>query len=159
MLTDHPRSRGEYRCPMPTNSCAIGSSPLSRGIRRALERQAGPDGIIPALAGNTETGCPQGGHLSDHPRSRGEYPASYSGTRPVRRIIPALAGNTSQSSSSQAGHPDHPRSRGEYYQTGSTRSRIGGSSPLSRGIRYRSRDRGTPPGIIPALAGNTARRI
>ena len=50
---------------------------------------------------------------------------------------------------------DHPRSRGEY--TGATRTgiRCAGSSSLSRGIHLGVRTSPSPPGIIPALAGNT----
>ena len=70
---DHPRSRGEYHCRFDTNSLALGSSPLSRGIRPRLHWRQTVRRIIPALAGNTKL---LGGWCSaagDHPRSRGEY--------------------------------------------------------------------------------------
>ena len=50
---DHPRSRGEYRGFRTTSVSLQGSSPLSRGIQRALKTVAQSVGIIPALAGNT----------------------------------------------------------------------------------------------------------
>ena len=71
------------------------------------------------------------------------------------RIIPALAGNTGFSWPTGRWSWDHPRSRGEY-SAGCRRWLPGtGSSPLSRGIRFRRRLHTVPPGIIPALAGNT----
>ena len=71
--TDHPRSRGEYDCGSSFHSFRLGSSPLSRGIRR-VERQDRLQGrIIPALAGNTSHTFSGGRCRPDHPRSRGEY--------------------------------------------------------------------------------------
>ena len=52
---------------------------------------------------------------------------------------------------------DHPRSRGEYSRRKRGFAVFHGSSPLSRGIRAPLRVRVPPPGIIPALAGNTRR--
>ena len=111
---DHPRSRGEYKLTIGSDSLAAGSSPLSRGIRRRELRDALRAGIIPALAGNTRPFVTILRHHWDHPRSRGEYllPESFgggeSGSSPLSRgiprrsrpagglggIIPALAGNT-----------------------------------------------------------------
>ena len=51
--SDHPRSRGEYRCTVQQGLGAGGSSPLSRGIRRRRQLLVQRPGIIPALAGNT----------------------------------------------------------------------------------------------------------
>ena len=115
LVTDHPRSRGEYTTTHPHGSHARGSSPLSRGIRERFTPQVLPFRIIPALAGNTRacTGSPV--PWRDHPRSRGEYcglgchRGLGSGSSPLSRgirsmpterpysgrIIPALAGNTS----------------------------------------------------------------
>ena len=50
---DHPRSRGEYRCPGVGSSGVSGSSPLSRGILWQVQDDGTVPGIIPALAGNT----------------------------------------------------------------------------------------------------------
>ena len=131
---DHPRSRGEYAAAFQLGSMYMGSSPLSRGIRRAACHRASARRIIPALAGNTR--CKKR-HLQlhwDHPRSRGEYnhegPGMRNGIgssplsrgihrrrsplRRLRRIIPALAGNTSAATYCTRTGRDHPRSRGEY---------------------------------------------
>ena len=91
------------------------------------------------------------------PLSRG-IPVCANHTHTGMRIIPALAGNTGLAMVSFLPAGDHPRSRGEYNKGGDSGRAVGGSSPLSRGIRasrfspiFRAR-------IIPALAGNTMRR-
>ena len=133
------------------------------------------EGIIPALAGNTQLGVNTADSLKDHPRSRGEYSlrggvvSQVIGSSPLSRgipyggtctrchigIIPALAGNTLPWRDFGVSLKDHPRSRGEYtcwpriLWTGT------GSSPLSRGILRESQKPFTFLWIIPALAGNT----
>ena len=92
-------------------------------------------GIIPALAGNTRASHPCLHRGPDHPRSRGEY--------------------TNEINVGQCVLPDHPRSRGEYLLWLTTVPVHVGSSPLSRGILFRSEVFVEGPGIIPALAGNT----
>ena len=52
-ITDHPRSRGEYKAVLAICNNGLGSSPLSRGIRPTGSTERKADGIIPALAGNT----------------------------------------------------------------------------------------------------------
>ena len=92
--TDHPRSRGEYGTPNEHTEPVDGSSPLSRGIRRAVSPNADGGGIIPALAGNTLTGTPAAALTRDHPRSRGEYRSDAFtvnvkyGSSPLSRGIP-----------------------------------------------------------------------
>ena len=135
----------------------MGSSPLSRGILRALMGKWSRRRIIPALAGNTMTYGGPARRCRDHPRSRGEYAFSryrkpgFTGSSPlsrgihqhpqgqrlVRRIIPALAGNTTGRGRIFAKPWDHPRSRGEYSWNGVVCH--------------------DPSRIIPALAGNTGR--
>ena len=95
---DHPRSRGEYICPIPCTTRVLGSSPLSRGIP-------------------TDAYLASGGV----------------------RIIPALAGNTQGTVDWDIARMDHPRSRGEYVQAAPLLTYYGGSSPLSRGIRFQGR--------------------
>ena len=135
---DHPRSRGEYHCRFDTNSLALGSSPLSRGIPRR--------GVVCRLRGGSS------------PLSRGilrwrRDASHYLG------IIPALAGNTLGASMGSPISRDHPRSRGEYRSAASNRPWVDGSSPLSRGIPApRLSGRGWRR-IIPALAGNTRRQM
>ena len=132
-----------------------GSSPLSRGIRASWSAPR-----------------PRGG---SSPLSRGIRDL-LRGALDDRRIIPALAGNTPSSRCPAPGTSDHPRSRGEYQLDDAQLFVLGGSSPLSRGIRGRVLaasldDRGSSPlsrgirgrgsfrpgrrRIIPALAGNT----
>ena len=53
---DHPRSRGEYPSMTTVATVSSGSSPLSRGIRRAVLPARALSWIIPALAGNTVAG-------------------------------------------------------------------------------------------------------
>ena len=176
---DHPRSRGEYS--MCTRTCltGIGSSPLSRGIRRPRYHRRLPPGIIPALAGNTGPESKTAINPGDHPRSRGEYGTCLlseklaNGSsplsrgirtrcrwhRPFRRIIPALAGNTTGSVGTTRTLPDHPRSRGEYVIPRAAQTTESGSSPLSRGIPNRCQRDALRSRIIPALAGNTFRCI
>ena len=72
--SDHPRSRGEYCGAHGVSEGSKGSSPLSRGIRKDINPPGASLGIIPALAGNTQTSDSYGRSGSDHPRSRGEYP-------------------------------------------------------------------------------------
>ena len=133
--------------------------------------------IIPALAGNTPFPFWSGSSMTDHPRSRGEYPLRHApddehpgssplsrgildggtGAVPVERIIPALAANTSVRNARAAAKTDHPRSRGEYRQLGGARPRCSGSSPLSRGILGMHGSPAELARIIPALAGSTVR--
>ena len=154
---DHPRSRGEYRGRDLIGVSGIGSSPLSRGILHAVVADPFPEGIIPALAGNTSGGCRGFPRWPDHPRSRGEYPHLYiprhgvQGSSPLSRgipdvaaesaqacrIIPALAGNTIPFGSVIRMLGDHPRSRGEYPPSLPLMVPRAGSSPLSRGIPIR----------------------
>ena len=74
VVTDHPRSRGEYVVAERLRSGDRGSSPLSRGIRTVKSHELPRRGIIPALAGNTRKPRMKPPHRTDHPRSRGEYP-------------------------------------------------------------------------------------
>ena len=175
MMTDHPRSRGEYAGPSPPPRRPTGSSPLSRGILTNQGMVALHPRIIPALAGNTYKGGNPNEDAGEHPRSRGEYVQSLvpssavPGSSPLSRgippplpltiamvrIIPALAGNTCSTCANPRASWDHPRSRGEYDDLLCQRETCEGSSPLSRGIPRTNSSRCTCPRIIPALAGNT----
>ena len=50
---DHPRSRGEHKAVTPSWPAKAGSSPLTRGARRAEVVHQLRNGIIPAHAGST----------------------------------------------------------------------------------------------------------
>ena len=174
---DHPRSRGEYFVAAPINAVIGGSSPLSRGIPRMTPSRCTCARIIPALAGNTAFHLQLDVWSRDHPRSRGEYGVPSRpvhlrhGSSPLSRgiptrngpytiptgIIPALAGNTPGPRIKFNELSDHPRSRGEYWPRPTVWRNGNGSSPLSRGIPAHRRHPGRRPGIIPALAGNTAK--
>ena len=154
---DHPRSRGEYLSAPTALPTAIGSSPLSRGIHGREGGRFRISGIIPALAGNTQTRQARSWRPQDHPRSRGEYcPMLFGvifrpGSSPLSRgihyliflvcecggIIPALAGNTTKVAPPMKTRADHPRSRGEYSLDISAINALDGSSPLSRGLPLR----------------------
>ena len=71
--SDHPRSRGEYSPRSVARIWKGGSSPLSRGILGCGCAIRWGAGIIPALAGNTNSMPSRISLTSDHPRSRGEY--------------------------------------------------------------------------------------
>ena len=172
---DHPRSRGVYSSSLPIFGGLRGSSPLARGLRVVLELVVDGIGIIPARAGFTQYITSFLGLYSDHPRSRGVYPASPQGRAeragssplarglhgidrsqsPTLRIIPARAGFTVTLAPQGPWAPDHPRSRGVYVSAFPPATAFRGSSPLARGLRR------VPPGlldesrIIPARAGFT----
>ena len=68
----HPRSRGENLWALTASRVLAGSSPLTRGKRRAQRWAALTAGLIPAHAGKTGCVCALL-HVSEaHPRSRGE---------------------------------------------------------------------------------------
>ena len=70
-------------------------------------------------------------------------------------IIPALAGNTRSSSPCVHSSRDHPRACGEHSGDNTNRIELIGSSPRLRGTPVSISLMRPPPGIIPALAGNT----
>ena len=113
--------------------------------------------------------------MGDHPRSRGVYPGrsstlpSASGSSPLARglpfknlkngesvgIIPARAGFTLNHGRSLRRRGDHPRSRGVYAHETVDIFLFQGSSPLARGLLFRSRNEEFIVRIIPARAGFT----
>ena len=154
---DHPRSRGVYSAGAAQRRCALGSSPLARG----LPTQTPPDRTL----------------VEDHPRSRGVYATGRAraplpwgssplargllgdrpGGRSPRGIIPARAGFTWRCRRRAGGPADHPRSRGVYHPMRIRTIKPEGSSPLARGLlafRFAFR---VCVWIIPARAGFTRR--
>ena len=111
-----------------------GSSPRLRGTRAGHSYHHGFLGIIPALAGNTQTAVVHMDYSRDHPRACGEHVAPPSpsgfllGSSPrlrgthvahhrrtvVHGIIPALAGNTTCLFPHVLAYRDHPRACGEH---------------------------------------------
>lgn len=134
MQWDHPRLRGEYLVILNTKSCALGSPPLTRGIRLSRPYLYFHPGITPAYAGNTQNVNYTSKRTGDHPRLRGEYHKAASrkrgeqGSPPLTRgilrdeprknhdcgITPAYAGNTNNPEWGDRNRRDHPRLRGEY---------------------------------------------
>ena len=155
-----------------------GSSPLARGLRRALLGVGDADRIIPARAGFTSGRPTPSGRLWDHPRSRGVYSSRRlarwrpAGSSPLARglpggpvgasrwlgIIPARAGFTATFPGRGPREPDHPRSRGVYPKCMTGIRTFPGSSPLARGLRSRRRSKSQDWRIIPARAGFTRAR-
>ena len=110
----HPRSRGENSVVLDLSKAVSGSSPLTRGKRRAHGHGHPPRRLIPAHAGKTASRSSSAASTAAHPRSRGENPrealtlSSQGGSSPLtrgkprgrahrppsRRLIPAHAGKT-----------------------------------------------------------------
>ena len=175
---DHPRSRGVYTSATICPRRPEGSSPLARGLLILRLPTGSLSRIIPARAGFTAVRLVQGKARTDHPRSRGVYghvprvPGDEVGSSPLARglqsssgpvyrpigIIPARAGFTCYGGRDSPSRKDHPRSRGVYVLGRLRRRKVGGSSPLARGL-LDAVDAVLPgPGIIPARAGFTRRQ-
>ena len=115
-------------------------------------------------------------HTRDHPRACGEHvisglsfrsllgssprlrgtPRAVHGYADKRGIIPALAGNTLLASAVYTPEGDHPRACGEHVSALPPATALRGSSPRLRGTLAAHGRQDERPGIIPALAGNTA---
>ena len=96
--------------------------------------------------------------VGSSPRLRGTRTHTHVQMRHVG-IIPALAGNTSKPTDTPTTTWDHPRACGEHVQRWADWTFGSGSSPRLRGTRFVDRAGRGGPGIIPALAGNTSRRL
>ena len=152
---DHPRIRGEHRLASEMLVTRPGSSPHTRGALHWVTTHCPSVGIIPAYAGSTvkpttRPWCRAGS--SPHTRGAlcrllrdGRYP----------RIIPAYAGSTSVAHSGRASDSDHPRIRGEHRRRAGRGIVPFGSSPHTRGARWRGAPSEQHHRIIPAYAGST----
>ena len=153
---DHPRSRGVYPRPPGPSGRRSGSSPLARGLPRALRAGRRSSRIIPARAGFTGVLIETPDERRDHPRSRGVYgtttsPArSPTGSSPLARGLPRGRRRPAPRGS------DHPRSRGVYRRPAHRRGPGAGSSPLARGLQEADRLPAGHRRIIPARAGFTS---
>ena len=78
--------------------------------------------------------------------------------RQHRRIIPARAGQTTSAATSPEANTDHPRACGANARSMTSKPSGCGSSPRVRGKRRRHSPLPSPVRIIPARAGQTARR-
>ena len=117
-------------------SFSQGSSPLSRGALLDPIQLPVKSGIIPALAGSTQS------HPCQRHRACGSSPLSRGA-----RVLPSKYSMLIW---------DHPRSRGEHSQACVDCRPCWGSSPLSRGAQSACPVDTGVDGIIPALAGSTA---
>ena len=153
----------------------LGSSPHVRGTLAHLSAGVADRGIIPACAGNTDTTFFIFRTAWDHPRMCGEHnafnaarlllegssphvrgtPAPCCRAESCEGIIPACAGNTGLHRRDHERTEDHPRMCGEHRGKPFRWSDWQGSSPHVRGTLRSSRLIASPPGIIPACAGNT----
>ena len=153
---DHPRSRGVYPFMMVTAASTGGSSPLARGLQRALHHLAGDGRIIPARAGFTRgSGAVGASGSGSSPLARGLHAPGPGDRRPVG-IIPARAGFTDPRVARRGRPGDHPRSRGVYAGHDAAPSPHRGSSPLARGllvlphVEIGTRDHPRSRGVYPA---------
>ena len=149
----HPRSRGENGKKSFKKLPAIGSSPLTRGKRRAPAHRQLERRLIPAHAGKTRVVTQSWISTKAHPRSRGENDPVRGrrrvlpGSSPLTRgklfksddftngkgLIPAHAGKTRKSLPASQLQAAHPRSRGENLSATGPDGLNQGSSPLTRG--------------------------
>ena len=90
-----------------------------------------------------------------HPRSRGENLRAALPHVARKRLIPAHAGKTLISFFEVRGAWAHPRSRGENEVPATTGLTLGGSSPLTRGKRWKGPEDLDKRRLIPAHAGKT----
>ena len=154
---DHPRIRGEHGRRVAPRADGVGSSPHTRGARGTSRSRPTPRRIIPAYAGSTMPAPSSPSSERDHPRIRGEHwlasnrPVMTDGSSPHTRgaharggasgtddrIIPAYAGSTKGIIASSTHRPDHPRIRGEHKLNRLKKQGVDGSSPHTRGARYR----------------------
>ena len=152
-----------------------GSSPLTRGKPRRVNRVRRGWGLIPAHAGKTGLHYTSRAMYGAHPRSRGEndpgstQPERLMGSSPLtrgkpegkaaeevrRRLIPAHAGKTLIGLFGNKLHRAHPRSRGENSIEETTGGLAAGSSPLTRGKQLLRHCCGACLRLIPAHAGKT----
>ncbi len=175
----HPRAGGAD-CPTahPTG-LDDGSSPRWRGGHVAVTVDSRRLGVIPALAGRTTPPAPMTCLTTGHPRAGGadddeeEGPYEDDGSSPRWRgglghqrgsgvrygVIPALAGRTSVVFMWATLPWGHPRAGGADKGLAGEVGKSPGSSPRWRGGHLPARAPVRRPGVIPALAGRTARRF
>ena len=171
----HPRSRGENEALAASDATDKGSSPLTRGKRRAVYPADSRAGLIPAHAGKTTKRWRCCGQPGAHPRSRGENQIQVlkahlgDGSSPLTRgkrfrafakikairLIPAHAGKTWSPPALTTVIWAHPRSRGENFCVLCVPCCTSGSSPLTRGKPTNNFIYTQSWGLIPAHAGKT----
>ena len=135
--TDHPRIRGEHA---PHNGA---------GVLITLDH--------PRIRGEHSTPTPETHRPSgSSPHTRGA-PHRVASCQAILRIIPAYAGSTASFGRYRVSPSDHPRIRGEHKNLPNFVLATWGSSPHTRGARFRRSWPTSPSGIIPAYAGSTVK--
>ena len=151
---DHPRIRGEHGFRRLGGNVLPGSSPHTRGARRAGLLPPGRRRIIPAYAGSTISARRRGRAAGDHPRIRGEH-------APLMATCKSSPGSSPHTRGAQIGlrrprhERDHPRIRGEHDAHIGSDATYPGSSPHTRGARAPVDMGLSSSRIIPAYAGST----
>ena len=129
-----------------------------RGTPLRLVAQHPSTRIIPAYAGNARAlNTEPATYSGSSPRMRGTRLAGRE-LEPFWRIIPAYAGNAAPHCAYSRMHADHPRVCGERHRWSVCPASAVGSSPRMRGTLDRRPTGITHPRIIPAYAGNAAKR-
>ena len=150
----HPRSRGENAERGAQILGYLGSSPLMRGKPDGRLSQNYQAGLIPAHAGKRMAEHPNTSRVGSSPLTRGKR-KSVGSRRYQEGLIPAHAGKMEQRSPPRLIQRAHPRSREENRAEKAHPAFQKGSSPLTRGKRYRD-VRGWLQGrLIPAHVGKT----
>ena len=172
----HPRVCGESLLVVERAQPGAGPSPRVRGIPNAHWPESGPQGSIPACAGNPPITLATVGRSRVHPRVCGESEPGSEVRQPeqgpsprVRGIhapgapaylplgsIPACAGNPAHPQLQSEAKRVHPRVCGESHPMHREPSPGEGPSPRVRGIPGCDGERGRGVGSIPACAGNPA---
>ena len=175
LMAEHPRPRGENGSTSTTRSTADGASPTARGERPGRNRVIAPPRSIPDRAGRTASVSDTLRPKSEHPRPRGENPATvrsvagsdgasptargerlwWCGSALVCRSIPDRAGRTLASGRSRGPAPEHPRPRGENVTAAASAGFWGGASPTARGELDRQFLASGGQRSIPDRAGRT----
>ena len=174
---DHPRIRGEHAFVIWLADWVAGSSPHTRGALLHHHEIISCSRDHPRIRGEHGAGVGDAGvEVGSSPHTRGAHFSPIHGAR-AARIIPAYAGSTGWRRRRGRSGRDHPRIRGEHVPIALIATALAGSSPHTRGARWRRtgrrprrcgsspHTRGAPAapattggrcGIIPAYAGSTS---
>ena len=151
----HPRSRGENPKRTDRTRDARRLIPAHAGKTGSVARGLGVDGAHPRSRGENSTSKPVSkAKPGSSPLTRGKR-APVGSMSFTRGLIPAHAGKTSRRRCRRWRAGAHPRSRGENAQGDHVARAVAGSSPLTRGKRFRVRSKQSFEGLIPAHAGKT----
>ena len=114
---DHPRIRGEHDVICMGWATGAGSSPHTRGARRARSVRSWRSWDHPRIRGeHTRLLVTTHSKKGSSPHTRGAHIFHKAASSPSR-IIPAYAGSTGGTAAPAVGPADHPRIRGEHIIT------------------------------------------